>query len=156
MAKNPDTKPSKISAAAGMEKFQNSPLRSAYEAYNTLMTGELKIAADQGFEPYNTGGNIFCLRKERPNNEDGYWLISDENNLRSSAVDAVWAVGHYATFDNEESWVFVEQDVTLAQALEHYASIPLPQPDANGKPTERVAGWDELGIDFPAATGPKA
>lgn len=138
---------------ASQAQFEASPLKQALNKRNEVLAGDLKIAIESGFAIYNTGGNIFSFRKDRPNNEDGYWLIDDDSSLTSSATELVWRVGHYATFAGQESWVFVEEPVTLVQALEGYGSVPLPQPTDDGKPNERsVQTWSDIEVSIEAAS----
>lgn len=134
----------------------SSALQRWYEFREKLKSGDHKIAFDAGFDVAHMGGGVCAFKKDRPNNEDGYWLITDSDgtDITISPESKDWIVGHYATFAGDESWVLVSEAITLAEALELYERVPLPQP-AGGSATEVVhESWAEIGIDL--AHGPRS
>jgi hypothetical protein len=116
-------------------------------AYNRGVPVEIGFALDAGLEAYHTGGGLWALRKDVDGNEDDYVMITDETeDLESSPEDAVWSVGRYKTVDDVESWVFVREAVSLAQAIELAAQMPAPTADEQERTVEE---WSDIGLTVP-------
>jgi hypothetical protein len=118
----------------------------------TAGTTPAGIAKAAGFVEWETGGGLLALRKD---GSFKYWLITDDDSgIDGDPEAAVWSVGCYGN-DEEDAespfrWVYVKEEVTLAQALEAYSKMPEPSDIERA-----VETWAEIGVEFEGVSAPK-
>lgn len=110
----------------------------------------LELADVAGFSEHHTGGGTMAFMCS---GDDTYWLITaDNDHIDADPDDPVWTVGRYAGDDEsspdaEYLWTYVEEEITLHQALEVFKSIPKPIENEN-----TVEKWSDIGVELTANT----
>jgi hypothetical protein len=105
-----------------------------------------KIASDDGYNVYHTGGGIFAFHKKHPDNEDAHYYITagDNGDLDQPYDEPVWTVGLYQTIKGQEDWVYVTEAVTLPEAIANAYTLPLPESFNEENLEKTFESWSEV------------